>query len=466
SDEEEEDLKDLLPLSHEAVLKDHDKAITAMTIDRSGMRLATGGFDYKVKCWDFGGMDSRLRPFRTFEPRDGHQVRDLAYSGTGDRLLVAPNGNQAKIYDRDGKELFECVRGDMYLRDMRHTKGHVSALTGCRWNPLDRNAFFTSSLDGTVRLWDVQNKRSHNAIMVHISRSPGGRFGVTAMDVHPEGTSLLTGSNDGSISLWNPRGPYHRPIQVIPKAHTKGEDVTAVSFSPDGGKFLTRSADATLKLWDIRQMRSPVVKPREDLDLAYAEANAVFSPDGTFILAGITSKAQGKQGGGLAILETSSLETVQWLDTKDAGVIKVVWHPLINQIAMGMTDGSCRILYEPSHLSQKGAMLCAARAPRKRPMEDSMVGGQAILTPFASSDSSGHSLRGYRKSQDISKSGKRRQQLPGKPSVWGKEQPDAFGKGAGGKLGSSLTSQIMKGIIKDTTRDVDPREAILKYAED
>lgn len=44
------------------------------------------------------------------------------YSGTGDRLLVAPNGNQAKIYDRDGKELFECVRGDMYLRDMRHTK--------------------------------------------------------------------------------------------------------------------------------------------------------------------------------------------------------------------------------------------------------------------------------------------------------------------------------------------------------
>lgn len=109
-DDNEDDLTSLLPLTHEASLKDHDKVIivqaclgrlvswkrniinsyspfpsfsfcswvdkpiTALTIDRAGMRMATGSYDYMVKCWDFGGMDSRLRPFRTFEPKDGHQV--------------------------------------------------------------------------------------------------------------------------------------------------------------------------------------------------------------------------------------------------------------------------------------------------------------------------------------------------------------------------------------------------------
>lgn len=166
-------------------------------------------------------------------------------------------------------------------------------------------------------------------------------------------------------------------------------------------------------MWDIRQLKAPVVRPREDLYLAYSEANATFSPDGTFILAGTTTKTSGGQEGGLAILETSSLETVQWVDTKGAGVIKVAWHPLINQIALGMTDGSCRILYEPSHLSQKGVMLCATRTPRRKPVEDGMVGGQAIITPFASNAPSGRVLHGYKRSTGMSKAGKRQQQLPG-----------------------------------------------------
>lgn len=58
----------LLPISHEATLVHGTKTVTTVTIDPNGNRLATGGYDYEVKLWDFAGMDASMRSFRTFEP--------------------------------------------------------------------------------------------------------------------------------------------------------------------------------------------------------------------------------------------------------------------------------------------------------------------------------------------------------------------------------------------------------------
>ena len=45
-----------------------------MSMDPSGARLVTGSYDYDLKIWDFGGMKSDFKPFRSFESRPGHQV--------------------------------------------------------------------------------------------------------------------------------------------------------------------------------------------------------------------------------------------------------------------------------------------------------------------------------------------------------------------------------------------------------
>jgi hypothetical protein len=42
------------------------------------------------------------------------------------------------VYDRDAHPRGEFVRGDMYIRDMRNTKGHVAGLTGGAWHPSDK----------------------------------------------------------------------------------------------------------------------------------------------------------------------------------------------------------------------------------------------------------------------------------------------------------------------------------------
>ena len=42
--------------------------ISALAMDPSGARLASGGYDYELRFWDFAGMDSTLQSFRTIRP--------------------------------------------------------------------------------------------------------------------------------------------------------------------------------------------------------------------------------------------------------------------------------------------------------------------------------------------------------------------------------------------------------------
>lgn len=84
--------------------------------------MLTGSNDYKVKFWDFNGMDQSLEAFRTIEPHEGYQVKDVRWSATGDCFLVATSSTQAKLYDRDGFAISAFAKGDSYLMDMKNTK--------------------------------------------------------------------------------------------------------------------------------------------------------------------------------------------------------------------------------------------------------------------------------------------------------------------------------------------------------
>jgi len=62
-----------------------------------------------------------------------------------------------QVYDRDGRTKGEFVRGDMYIRDMRNTSGHLSGLTAAEWHPHKRHTVLSASEDGSLRIWDVTN---------------------------------------------------------------------------------------------------------------------------------------------------------------------------------------------------------------------------------------------------------------------------------------------------------------------
>ncbi|CAL4925330.1 unnamed protein product [Urochloa decumbens] len=465
-DDEDDDMEDdgdvgfnRIPLSNEIVLRGHTKVVSALAVDHTGSRVLSGSYDYTVRMYDFQGMNSKLQSFRQLEPFEGHQVRSLSWSPTSDRFLCVTGSAQAKIYDRDGLTLGEFVKGDMYIRDLKNTKGHISGLTGGEWNPKAKETILTSSEDGSIRLWDVSDFKSQKQVIKPKLVRPM-RIPVTSCAWDHEGKRIVAGIGDGSIQLWTIKtGWGSRPDIHVEKTHT--EDITGVKFSTDGQILLSRSMDSTLKIWDLRRMKTPL-KVFEDLPNHYAETNAAFSPDEQLIFTGTSIEKDGDNGGLLCFFDRKRLELVSRVGiSPNYSVIRCLWHPRINQVFATVGDkkeGGTHILYDPS-ISQRGALVCVGRAPRKKSVDDFEV-QPVIHNP--------HALPLFR---DQPSRKRQREKILKDPLKSHKPEAPVNGPGFGGRVGTTkgslLTQYLLKegGLIKDTWMDEDPREAILKYAD-
>lgn len=83
---------------------------------------------------------------------------------TSNRCYLTQSFASHQIYDRDGLTLGEFIKGDMYIRDLKNTKGHISGLTGGEWNPKSKETILTSSEDGSLRIWDVAEFSSQKQV--------------------------------------------------------------------------------------------------------------------------------------------------------------------------------------------------------------------------------------------------------------------------------------------------------------
>ncbi|KAF8624880.1 hypothetical protein AX15_005749 [Amanita polypyramis BW_CC] len=321
------------PISHEIALKDHTKVISALAVDPSGARIVSGSHDYDCKLWDFGGMDHRCSSFHTWEPAGSYHIRDLKWSNDGQEFLCISGNLQPKLYDRDGEEIATFIKGDPYIRDMKHTNGHVSEVTSCAWHPKDPKLFITSSADSTIRIWDKGNKRKQKTVIVVKSKDRGARTKIVACTYSPDGNIIGGSCLDGALHLWNTNTNFVRPNLSIENAHVKGTEAGSMVFSIDGRTILTRGGDDTVKLWDIRAFKKPLAA-RADLTTLYPNTNAVFSPDDKYIITGAGSSSKGRNGR-LLFLRKDNLDIEKEL-VVDATPVKVVWHPKINQVSVGI----------------------------------------------------------------------------------------------------------------------------------
>ncbi|KAJ3195248.1 hypothetical protein HK101_000710 [Irineochytrium annulatum] len=466
-DSDDEDLEDdnepdvdVLPVSQQIKLSDHRRTVSAVTLDPAGSRIVTGGRDCTVKMWDFNGMDTRFRPFRTIdEPCGGNPIRDLQYSLSGDSFLIASGNAQAKLYDREGTAITEFVKGDPYLRDMKHTKGHVAAMTGCRWHPQDKQIFLTASLDSTVRIWDVDKKRDNVGVIINKSKERGGRTGITAACYSPDGRTIACAGHDGEMRLWDSKAPYIQPAQRVEKAHLPGNVISSLNISLDNQALVSRGMDDTLKLWDLRKLKSPVASV-SDLPNMFEETNAIFSPNNRQILTGVSINKGETTIGRIKVFDKTTLEFVRDVEVGPGSIVRVLWHGRINQILATSSDGALHVMYD-QNVSAYGAKLCAGRVAKGRAVDDLSYlqddSARVIINP--------HALPMFKEDVTHAKTKRKLARLRADAIATRKPDQPISGPGKGGKVGSSSTQGMLKVILKDTMRDEDPREAILKHAD-
>lgn len=443
-----------IPDTHEITLQHGTKTVSALGLDPSGARLVSGGYDYDVRFWDFAGMDQALQAFRSLQPCECHQIKALQYSITGDVMLVVSGNAQAKVLDRDGFSVMECVKGDQYIVDMANTKGHTAMLNcGC-WHPKIKEEFMTCSNDGTVRTWDLNSEKKHKSVFKPRSFQ-GKKVIPTCCTYSRDGKLIAAGCQDGTIQIWDRNLSVHTKFHCR-QAHTPGSDTSCLSFSYDGTMLASRGGDDTLKMWDIRNFRKPV-NGVSGLTNYFSMTDCCFSPDDKLLVTG-TSVKKDEGNGKLVFFDRISFQRVYEIDVTNASVVRCLWHPKLNQIMVGTGNGLVKVYYDPVK-SHRGAKLCVVKSKRKEKHAEALT-QDYIITP--------HALPMFREARQRST----RKQLEKDrldPKKSHKPEPPVSGPGRGGRVaahGGTLSSFIVKNIALDKTDDSNPREAILRHAKE
>lgn len=381
--------EEALPVSHEVSIPALDKAVTALCLDPKGSRMAVGGMDGVIKLFDFAGMNEEKRAFRGLEPVEGHLVQGLAFNSSGGMLLVVCSDSHARVYDRDGstKPIQSTVKGDMYVRDMAQTKGHTQMLTDGKWHPLRQEQWMTSSLDGTLRIWDLNaTPVGMDQVLpsVHVlkcldkrgvcvggaSGRGGGLYPCCCALNALDGKTMAGGCSDGSVQLFFEKARYQKPDRILRMAHTG--PVCSITFAGEAGQpstMFTRSLDSTVKVWDCR-MLSDAKGPMHTwtgLPTSQEKASVCVSPDGRHVAVGTSSDARGAAAGAAAVrvFDAKSFKPIRSLDFGRRAPTHVAWPREQNQLFVGTSAGDVSVLYSPFS-SKKGALFFVGKRVKSK----------------------------------------------------------------------------------------------------
>jgi WD40 repeat protein len=174
------------------------------------------------------------------EARETADSLKLGKIGTGTGLPVfsdepvSPTGND--VLDLTHQPLPETVS----LSEVATFSGHEHVVKSLAFHG-SGEWLVSASGDGTIRLWDVAEKREVNAFVGH-------EYSVNSVAFSPDGLRVASGGADGTARIWSIRGAR----EIASFGHRTA--VRAVTFTPDG-RWLAAACDAEVKIWDASRFR-------------------------------------------------------------------------------------------------------------------------------------------------------------------------------------------------------------------
>merc|ERR1712059_30273 len=211
------------------------------------------------------------------------------------------------------------------------------------------------------------------------NRKSGLKCHPTCCTYSRDGLLVCGVCNDGSIQMWDHRKNFVNVALQMPEAHQFGCEITGVMFGYDNRLLATRSNDETMKLWDLRSFKKPV-NVAEGLFSRFDQTDVLFSPDDKLVVTG-TSMNKGDKGGKLVFFDKDTFQKAFEMTVEGSHVIRLTWHPKLNQILVGGGDGAVRVYYDPKK-SVRGAMLCVVKK-RTEAKQVNYISTQRIITPYS-----------------------------------------------------------------------------------
>eukprot|EP00744_Colponema_vietnamica_P009652 GILI01013704.1.p1 GENE.GILI01013704.1~~GILI01013704.1.p1 ORF type:complete len:671 (+),score=201.45 GILI01013704.1:103-2013(+) len=295
--------------------------ISSVTINSTGEWLALGSQALgQLLVWEWQSETYVLK-------QQGHLYDLNVVSYSPDGQTIATGGDDGKL------KLWNASTGFCFVT----FSDHAGSITAVCFTP-QSNAVISSSLDGTVRAFDLIRYRNFRTMttpspaqLLSLALDPAGEIvcagsmepfdifvwslqtgqlldvlsghtgPVVSLAFNPVQPVLASCSWDKSVRVWD---VFEHKAGVEPLLHTS--EVLALAYRPDGAQLVTTTLDGHLHFWDVEdgsevgtiEGRRDIMGGRKLADLRTAKSQAgnkhfnslCFSADGSVVLAGGNSK--------------------------------------------------------------------------------------------------------------------------------------------------------------------------------
>jgi len=150
-----------------------------------------------------------------------------------------------------------------------HLRGHTGPVVSVASDATGER-LLTGSEDGTMRLWDGTSGKV--LAILHDSGSP-----VTAVSMSADGATLVSAGNDGSVTVWNGTAPF-----TATPLRTSGSPVATLSCSADGLLMAAANDAGGVTLWNLAENTSTEIPP----DSSAYKLSMQLSADGSRLVTG------------------------------------------------------------------------------------------------------------------------------------------------------------------------------------
>ena len=119
----------------------------------------------------------------------------------------------------------------------------------------DNKYIISGSLENTLRVWNLQEKRQETVMRGHASY-------VTSIAI-TNNKYVISGSNDKTVRVWSLQKKCQ---EAVLQGHTNS--VTSVAITNDNKQIVSGSSDRTVRIWNIQEKLQEAVLKGHTSDIS------------------------------------------------------------------------------------------------------------------------------------------------------------------------------------------------------